>query len=199
MGRIILDSVCYIYFMILECSPGQTRAALSFFFFLTCAHLSSIPSLPLSLALSACLFVISKEDLDRQPVIAANLEAIRQTGQLLELLVCQVPSIQIKVALNALLGDRLGNHVPAVLDTPLEQTLLWRLALGLGYREQGLVLIERRVGTAQARVACHVDSLILAVLDQLGRRVVGVQLDLIDSGDDLFFRVSDSFCCCYYF
>lgn len=62
---------------------------------------------------------------------------------------------------------------------------MWRLALGLGHREKGLVAVERRVGAAEAGVSGAVDALGLAVLDELGGWVVGVEFDLVNSWDDL--------------
>jgi hypothetical protein len=44
---------------------------------------------------------------------------------------------------------------------------------------------KRRVGRAEAGVGSAVDALLLAVVDELGGRVVGVKLDLVDGGDGL--------------
>lgn len=59
------------------------------------------------------------------------------------------------------------------------------LALGLGNLLKSLVAGKRAVGGAKARVGGGVDVLLLAVLDELGAGVVGVQLDLVDGRDDL--------------
>lgn len=126
------------------------------------------------------LLVVAEEDLDGKPGITTNLEAILEVRQLGQLLVRQSPAVQCEVPLDPLLGHRFGDHVPAVLDTPLEQALLGGLALLLGELEQCRVLVERRVGAAEARVACAVDALLLAVGHELGRRVIGVELDLVD-------------------
>ena len=67
--------------------------------------------------------------------------------------------------------------------------MLNRLALLLGQLQESGVLVERRVGGSQARVSGAVDALGGAVGDQLGRGVVGVQLDLVNGGNSLAARV----------
>lgn len=59
------------------------------------------------------------------------------------------------------------------------------LALALGDLLKDLVVGERRVGGAEAGVGGGVDALLLAVVEELGRGVVGVELDLVDGGDGL--------------
>lgn len=65
------------------------------------------------------------------------------------------------------------------------QDLSSGLALALGNLLQDLVVGKRRVGGAEAGVGSAVDALLLAVVDELGGGVVGVELDLVDSGDGL--------------
>jgi hypothetical protein len=65
------------------------------------------------------------------------------------------------------------------------QDLSSRLALALGNLLQDLVVGERRVGGAEARVGSAVDALLLAKLDELRRGVVGVELDLVDGRNSL--------------
>ena len=134
---------------------------------------------------SLYLLVITEEDLDREPIIRANLEAVLQVVQLADLVGSQLPAINVKVAVNTRLVNRLGDDTPALLNTPHEQDLLRGLALVLGKLQQSRVLVERRVCGAQARVAGGVDALGGVVGNQLGRGVVGVQLDLVDGGHDL--------------
>ena len=69
------------------------------------------------------------------------------------------------------------------------QDLGGALALLVGNLLEGLVTGKRRVGRAEARVGSAVNALLLAVLDQLWRWVVGVQLDLVDCGCGLAARV----------
>ena len=131
------------------------------------------------------LLVIAKEDLDRQPRVTADLEALRQRVDLLHLLVRQLPAIKLEVTHDAGCCDRLGDDAGAALETPHEEDLGSGLALGLGDLSQSLVLGQRAVGAAEAGVGGAVDALLLAVVDELGGGVVGVQLDLVDGGDDL--------------
>jgi hypothetical protein len=65
------------------------------------------------------------------------------------------------------------------------QDLSSGLALALSNLLQCLVVGKRRVGRAEAGVGSAVDALLLAVVDELGGRVVGVKLDLVDGGDGL--------------
>lgn len=135
------------------------------------------------------LLVITKEDLDRKPVVTADLETVGQVVQRLDLVLRELPAVQLEVLLNALLVDGLGDDTPALLQTPQKQNLLGSLALLLRQRQEGLVLVQRRVGRSQARVTCAVDALLLVIGDQLGRWVIGVQLNLVDRRNDLGARV----------
>lgn len=131
------------------------------------------------------LLIVAEKDLDGQPVVVAHFEALRHGVNLLDLVVRQAPAVDIKVALDA--GGRyaLGDDAPALLHAPDEQHLLDRLALGVGNGLEGVVGVEGRVGRAQARVAGAVDALGLVVGDELGRGVAGVQLNLVDGGNNL--------------
>lgn len=130
------------------------------------------------------LLIIAKEDLDRQPRVAAHLKALLDAINGLHLVAGQLP-VQVEVCLDARLGDRLGQDGEALSQAPGEQDLLRRLALGLRERQQRLVLSEWRVGAAERGVGRSVDALGGEVVDELGRGVAGVQLDLVDGGDDL--------------
>ena len=103
----------------------------------------------------------------------------------MHLLAAQLPAVQLKVLLDPLLAHALGDDAPALLDAPGEQHLLRGLALLLRHLQQGGVAVQRAVGAAEAAVARAVDALLRAVLHQLRRRAVGVQLDLVDGGHDL--------------
>lgn len=59
------------------------------------------------------------------------------------------------------------------------------LALLLGNLLEDRVAGEGRVGGAEARVGGGVNALLLEVVEELGRWVVGVELNLVDSGDSL--------------
>lgn len=105
--------------------------------------------------------------------------------QLFHLLVSQVPTVEIKVAIDTGLVHGLGDDAPALLHTPHKQHLLGSFTLLLRELQQGWVLVERRVGGSQARVTGAVNALGGVVRNKLGRGVVGVQLDLVDGRDDL--------------
>lgn len=66
------------------------------------------------------------------------------------------------------------------------QNLLDGLVVALSDLSNGGVLVERRVGGAKAGVGGGVDPLLLEVGEELGRGVVGVELDLVDGRDDLY-------------
>lgn len=125
------------------------------------------------------------EDPDWQPGVTADLESVLDAVQSGDLFISQAPAVQLPVGLDARLSDTLGQDGEALLETPNEQHLLRRLALGLGDRQEGLILPQRRVGAAEWRIGRGVDVLGLEVLDELGRGVARMQLDLIDSGGDL--------------
>ena len=131
------------------------------------------------------LLIIPIEYLGRQPPILADLEALCNTIDTLDFILSQFPIVQLKVSLNPLRCDTLGNDAPILLHTPHEQHLLRCLALGLCDLEQGLVGIEGRIGGAEARVARAMDALGFVVLDQLGRRVAWMKLDLVGGGHGL--------------
>jgi len=131
------------------------------------------------------LLVIPEENLDWQPSIPTDLETIWQTIQLLNLLSSQIPTIKLKIRLNSLLVNGLGNDGPALLHTPCEEYLLRSLALGLGEAEESLVLVERGVGATEAGVSGAVDTLGGVVCYELWGGVVGVEFDLVDCWDDL--------------
>jgi hypothetical protein len=131
------------------------------------------------------LLVIAEENLDGEPCVTADLEAVLEVVELVDLIVSQVPAVDVKVALNARLADGLGNDTPALLDTPNQEDLLRSLALLLGDLEESRILVQGGVGGAQAGVTGRVDALGGVVGDQLGGGVVGVQLDLVDGRHDL--------------
>lgn len=131
------------------------------------------------------LLVIAKEHLDGKPRVAADLEPLRDGVDLLDLVVGEVPTVDLEVGLDAAVGDGLGDDAPALLEAPEEEDLLRGAPLGLGDGEEGLVGVEGRVGAAQAGVAGGVDALGGVVGDELGGGVAGVELDLVDGGDDL--------------
>lgn len=136
-------------------------------------------------AFNPSLLVVTEEDLDGQPRVTADLEAVGQRAELLHLLVGKAPTVELEVVLDAGGSDGLGNDRGAALQAPHEEDLGGRLALGLGDLSKSLVLGQRAVGAAEAGVGSAVDALLLAVVDELGGRVVGVQLDLVYGRDSL--------------
>lgn len=72
--------------------------------------------------------------------------------ELVDLLRCQLPTVDVEVALDTLRCDGLGDDVPALLDTPQKEYLLRCLALALGNGFQCRVLVKRRVSATQAGV-----------------------------------------------
>lgn len=131
------------------------------------------------------LLIIAKEHLDRQPSIPTNLEPFRNGIQPLNLLLRQLPAIDLEISLDALLGHGLGDDAPALLETPHEEDLLGRAALGGGDVEEGLVGVEGGVCASEAGVARGMDALGGVVGDELGGGIAGMELDLVDGGDDL--------------
>ena len=115
-----------------------------------------------------CLLVIAEEDLDGQPGVTANLEALRQRVDDLDLFVGQLPAVKLEVALDALSRDRLGDDTGTALQTPNKQDLLDGLALLLGELLELLVLVEGRVGGTKAGVGGGVNALLLEVVEKLG-------------------------------
>jgi len=136
-------------------------------------------------SISTYLLVITEEDLNRQPGVTADLEAVLQAIKLSNLIVRQGQAINLIVAINAGLVDGLGDDTPTLLDTPDQQNLLRSLTLLLSELQKCRVLVQRRVGRAKAGVASGVDALGGVIGNQLGRGVVGVQLDLVNGGNDL--------------
>jgi hypothetical protein len=114
-----------------------------------------------------CLLVVTEEDLDGQPGVTADLEALGQRVNGLDLLVSQLPSVKLEVALDALSRDRLGDDAGSTLETPDQENLLDGLALLLGELLELLVLVERRVGGTKAGVGGGVDALLLEVAQKL--------------------------------
>lgn len=133
---------------------------------------------------STALLVVAEEDLDGQPGVAADLETVGQRAELLHLVVVE-GEVKLEVVLNARGSDGLGDDRGAALETPDKEDLSGALALGLSDLGKGLVLCKRAVGAAEAGVCGAVDVLGLAVVDELGGGVVGVELDLVDGRDSL--------------
>ena len=65
------------------------------------------------------LLVVTKEDLDGQPAVTANLEAVGSGVELLHLVVGQV-KIELEVGLDSRCSDGLGDDAGAALETPDE-------------------------------------------------------------------------------
>lgn len=61
------------------------------------------------------LFVITKENLDGQPAVTTDLEAALEVIQLIYLVGCKVPAIELKVLSNAFFGYALWNYTPSLL------------------------------------------------------------------------------------
>jgi hypothetical protein len=154
------------------------------------------------------LLVIAKEDLDGQPRVATDLEALGQRVNHLDLLVSQLPAVELEVGLDARGRDRLGDDARPALQTPHKQDLLDSLPFLLGELLELLVLVERRVGGAETGVGSGVDTLLLEVVEQLRpryssqsytilekarylRRVVGVKFNLVDRRRGLESRVGE--------
>lgn len=66
------------------------------------------------------LLVIAEEDLDGQPGVAANLEAVGTAAELLHLVVGQRPTVKLEVGLDSGCGDGLGDDRGTALETPHE-------------------------------------------------------------------------------
>lgn len=133
---------------------------------------------------STALLVVAEEDLDGQPGVTADLEAVGEGAELLHLVVGE-GEVELEVVLNARGSDGLGDDGGTALQAPDEENLSGGLALGLSDLSKSLVLGERAVGAAEAGVGSGVDVLLLEVLEELGGGVVGVELDLVDGRDDL--------------
>lgn len=77
------------------------------------------------------------------------------------------------------------NERESLLQAPNEENLLSGSLVLLGNGGESLVLGKRRVGGSEAGVGGVVDTLLLAVGDELGGGVVGVKLDLVDSLNEI--------------
>ena len=99
---------------------------------------------------SGFLLIIPKEHLDRQPPVLAHLEPLLDPINTLNLLLRQLPPVDLPVRLDARRRHALGDHAPPLLQAPSEQHLLRRLAFCLGDGEKLLVGVEGRVGGAEA-------------------------------------------------
>lgn len=135
--------------------------------------------------LPAYLFIIAKENLHRQPVVTANLESILEVAEFIKLLRAKLPTIKLEVLFDALFVYRLRNDTPPFLQTPDKQNLLRSFSFLLGDLEQCRIFVQRRVCRSEAGVSGTVNSLRGIVCHKFRRRIVGVQLDLVDCWDDL--------------
>lgn len=70
------------------------------------------------------LLVIAEEDLDGEPSVTADLEAVLQVAKLLHVLVGQLPAVKVEVGLNAGRRNGLGDDAGAALEAPLETASL---------------------------------------------------------------------------
>lgn len=131
------------------------------------------------------LLIISIEDLDGAESTRTDLESVLDAINRLDLVLSQLPPIQLTVAVNSLGCDTLRNDTPALLQTPHQQHLLGSLAFALRNLEQRRVGVQGRVCGPETRVARAVDALGSVVGDELGGWVAGVKLNLVDSRDDL--------------
>jgi hypothetical protein len=130
---------------------------------------------------SVNLFIIPKEDLDRQPCITADFEAFWHTIQLFQLLLRQFPPVKLEVRFDTFFVDRLGNNRPPLLKTPCEQYLLRSLPFFFGNSKESLIRVQRRVCAAEAGVAGAVNALRGVVRNKFWGGVVGMEFDLVDS------------------
>lgn len=117
-------------------------------------------------------FLFTGEDLFGQPLVA-DLESFLDVVQRGHLLVGEVQTVQVEVALDSGFGNGLGDDGGTSLQAPNEEDLLGSLAVGLGNLLQGLVVGEGRVGGSETRVGGDVNALGLTELHQLGRGSVG--------------------------
>lgn len=129
----------------------------------------------------------TEEDLDRQPVIAADLKAVLLVNlvNLSNLLIGQAPALEIDVGLDTLLSDTLGQHTPALLDTPSKENLLHSLALGLGELGEAVKLVKRRVATTEGRIGRSMNALRAQILDKVGGWVTRMKFDLVNGWNNL--------------
>lgn len=66
------------------------------------------------------LLVVAEKDLDGQPGVTADLEAVGAAAKLLHLVVGQRQAVELKVGLDSAVGDGLGDDTGATLQTPHE-------------------------------------------------------------------------------
>lgn len=137
------------------------------------------------ITLRAASLVVAKEHLNGQPRVATDLEAQLDAVDLLNLLVGDIPAVEVPVGLDTRLGDALGEDAPALVKPPGKENLLRGAALLLGDGEQSLVAVQGRVVAAEGGVAARVDALGGVVGHELGRGVARVKLNLVHSGDNL--------------
>lgn len=126
----------------------------------------------------------------RQEGSITHLEAALHRINSLDVLLSQLKPVNLVVGLDAARRHRLGDDAAALGDVPHEHDLLRRAALPLSELEEGGVLVQRRVGGAEARVGGGVDALGGVVGDQLGGGVVGVEFDLVNGWDNLVLSIS---------
>ncbi|KAG9680308.1 Aldo/keto reductase, partial [Aureobasidium melanogenum] len=127
------------------------------------------------------LLVIAEEDLDGQPGVAADLEAVGTAAELLHLVVGQRPAVKLEVALDSRSGDGLRNDRGAALETPHEtgfSTLAW---IQVGGRK-----LAKLTGPEQWTCPCSRQSSSgprrgqEEIVDELGGGVVGEDLEVLD-------------------
>lgn len=134
---------------------------------------------------SCSLLVVAEEDLDWQPSVTADLESVWESAQRLHLLISQLPAVELVVVLDPAGCNTLRYDRISALQSPHQEDLCSGLALALSNLSKSLVLGKGRVGGAKAGVGGAVDTLLFAVLEELRRRVVGVQLNLVDGWNGL--------------
>lgn len=69
---------------------------------------------------SHLVLVVTEEDLDGEPAVTADLEAVGQARQLLHLVVGERPAVELVVGLYPGSGDGLGDDRGTALETPHE-------------------------------------------------------------------------------
>lgn len=126
-----------------------------------------------------------------QPGVAADLEAVSKVVECLDIIICENETIDLEVGDDAGLGDGLGDDGVSVAETPGKEDLLDGSAVLLSDTGEGGVLDQWRIGGAQARVGCAVDSLLSTEFGKLWSWVVGVELDLVDGLMLLKYRLAE--------
>lgn len=66
------------------------------------------------------VLVVAEEDLDGEPAVTADLEAVGQAAKLLHLVVGEAPAVKLVVGLYPGSGNGLGNDRGTALETPHE-------------------------------------------------------------------------------